>query len=132
MEKTTNFSKILNWSEENIEDLRYVAYTYIKAGKYDFATLFFEALLLLSNENSYDLKTLGALYLQQGDNFRALELLDKALKKEKDYTIMLNRAKALLGLGYKKQAAMQAQAVVGCEEEKLSDQAAAFLRQCAI
>jgi tetratricopeptide (TPR) repeat protein len=124
-----NFKEILNLTNESMEDLRYVAYSYLRAGKYDLATLFFESLLILNNEQSYDLKTLGALYLQQGDNVKALDLLDKALKKEKDFFAMLNRAKALLGLGYKKQALIQAQAIVNCEEKNISSQAAAIIEQ---
>ena len=109
---------VLGWSGEELEDLRFVGYSYIKQGKYDIALKFFEALVILSPQSSYDLQTLGALYLQIGNNLMALNYIEKALKIQPNHApTLLNRAKVLFALGYKKQGLLQAQAL----ENNLSD-----------
>src|SRR5436190_1176214 len=101
----TNWLDVLGWGNEEIEDLRFVGYSYIKQGRYDIATTFFEALVVLSSKNPYDLQTLGALYLQKGNNLMALNYIEQALKIEPDHPpTLLNRTKALFALGYKRQA----------------------------
>ena len=103
---------VLGWSGEELEDLRFVGYSYIKQGKYDIALKFFEALVILSPQSSYDLQTLGALYLQIGNNLIALNYIEKALKIQPNHApTLLNRAKVLFALGYKKQGLLQAQAL---------------------
>ncbi len=49
---------ILGWGKEELEDLRFVGYSYVKQGKYDIATTFFEALCILDPESVYDVQTL--------------------------------------------------------------------------
>ncbi len=71
---------ILGWGNEELEDLRFVGYSYIKQGKYDIAITFFESLVILNPDSFYDLQTLGALYLQKGNNLMALNYIEKALK----------------------------------------------------
>ncbi len=71
---------ILGWNKDELEDLRFVGYSYIKQGKYDIAITFFEALTILSPDSVYDLQTLGALYLQKGNNLMALNYIEKAIK----------------------------------------------------
>src|SRR5205085_12282525 len=97
------------WGPEELDDLRFVAYSYIKQGVYDVALTFFNALAVLTPQTVYDLQTLGALYLQIGENLKALDHLDRALKLEPNHLpTQLNRAKALLALGHKQQALIQA------------------------
>lgn len=43
-----NWLEILGWGQTEIEDLRYVAYSYIQQGIYDVALTFFDALTVLS------------------------------------------------------------------------------------
>ncbi len=125
-----NWLDMLGWGEDEIEDLRFVGYSYIKQGHYETALPFFEALVILSKEAEYDLQTLGALHLQLGNNLSALNYLEKSLKKNPNHSsTLINKVKALYLLGYKRQADMQS---VRLEEEspdeKVRDQVSA-LRQ---
>lgn len=96
--------KTLQWSEEQMEDLRYIGYAYIRQGKYDIGIAFFEALNVLGHENAYDAQTLGALYLEVGNAAKALKFFDKALKIEADHApTLLNMCKALFMLGKKEE-----------------------------
>jgi tetratricopeptide (TPR) repeat protein len=119
---------ILGWNKEELEDLRFVGYSYIKQGKYDIATTFFEALVILAPESTYDLQTLGALYLQKGNNLMALNYIEKAIKLDPAHLpTLLNRTKALFALGYKRQALSQARALEKCAQEQIAGQAQALI-----
>lgn len=100
-----NWVQALGWGEEHLEDLRYTGYSYIRQGKYEIALPFFEALSVLSPDNTYDAQTLGALYLQLKDPKKAIFCLDKALKTEGDHApTLLNLTKAFLMLGKREEA----------------------------
>ena len=119
---------ILGWGAEELEDLRLVGYSYIKQGKYDIATTFFEALVVLSPDSIYDMQTLGALYLQKGNNLMALNYIEKALKLDPTHApTLLNRTKALFALGYKKQALAQARLLEKNSDVEIAGQAQALL-----
>lgn len=123
-----NWLDVLGWGSDEIEDLRFVGYSYIKQGRYDIATTFFEALVVLSPKNSYDLQTLGALYLQKGNNLMALNYIEQALKVEPHHLpTLLNRTKALFALGYKRQALTTAQSLEKSEDKQISNQATALI-----
>ena len=108
--------------------MRFVGYSYIKQGKYDIAITFFEALTLLCPESLYDMQTLGALYLQTGNNLMALNYIEKALKLDPTHLgTLLNRTKALFSLGYKRQALMQARMLERCSQEQIAGQAQALI-----
>lgn len=122
---------VLGWGQEEIEDLRFVGYSYLRQGKYDIAITFFEALVILAPSCAYDLQTLGALYLQTGKSTLALSYLEKAIAIEPNHLpTLLNRAKALLDLGYRKQAIEQAKNLEGCSEQEIAHQAQALLMAC--
>jgi tetratricopeptide (TPR) repeat protein len=122
-----NWLEFLNWSDKETDDLRFVGYSYIQQGQYDIAINFFEALVVLNPENAYDAHTLGALYLQKGKSLEALKYLDKALELEPNhYPTLLNRAKALFALGYKKQALLQLRDLKTCSDQKIVLQAEAL------
>lgn len=122
-----NWNDILGWGEAEIEDLRFVAFSYIKQGLYDTAIHFFEALAILSPSTAYDVQTLGALYLQKGNALEALRHLDKALTLEPNHLpSLLNRAKALFLLGYTKQAIQQTDVLKTCEDQEIARQAKAL------
>nr|NGX59601.1 hypothetical protein [Chlamydiota bacterium] len=105
-----NWLEVLDWGENELEDLRFVGFSYLKQGKYDIALTFFEALVVLTLGNPYDLQTLGAIHLQQNNNLQALNYIERALKIDPDHLpTKLNRAKALLALGYKRQGIRQAE-----------------------
>ncbi|MBS0606159.1 MAG: type III secretion chaperone [Parachlamydiales bacterium] len=119
---------ILGWGGDELEDLRFVGYSYIKQGKYDIATTFFEALVILDPNSSYDLQTLGALFLQRGNNLMALNYIEKALRLDPTHVpTLLNRTKALFALGYKKQGLMQARSLQKNPNEEIANQAQALI-----
>jgi tetratricopeptide (TPR) repeat protein len=119
---------ILGWGQEELEDLRLVGYSYIRQGKYDIATTFFEALVVLVPHSVYDTQTLGALYLQKGNNLMALNYIEKALKLDPTHApTLLNRTKALFALGYKKQALAQAHHLENHPEVEIAHQAQALI-----
>ena len=119
---------VLGWGQEEVEDLRFVGYAYIRQGKYDIAITFFEALAILAPDSAYDLQTLGALYLQTNNNLMALSYLEKALKLDPNHLpTLLNRTKALFDLGYRKQAIEQAKIIENCPQTDIARQAQALL-----
>ncbi|GAB4192815.1 MAG: hypothetical protein Tsb0015_15270 [Simkaniaceae bacterium] len=123
-----NWQEMLGFGEDELQDMRFVGYSYIRQGHYETAKLFFEALIILSDQNAYDFQTLGAIYLQLGDNLAALNYLEKALKMEPAHgPTLLNRAKALLLLGYKKQGITAAQELLAHPDTAIADQASALL-----
>ncbi len=124
----TNWLEVLGWKEDELEDLRFVGYSYIKQGNYDLALTFFEALSVLSAHSAYDLQTLGALYLQKNNNLMALATIERALKLEPNhFPTLLNRTKALFALGYKKQGLLAAKSLTTCPVEQIANQAAALI-----
>ncbi|MBI2742888.1 MAG: type III secretion chaperone [Chlamydiales bacterium] len=123
-----NWLEVLGWHQEELDDLRFVGYSYIRQGSYDLALSFFEALSVLSPNNAYDLQTLGAIYLQKNNNLMALNTIEKALKLEPNhYPTLLNRVKALLALGYKKQGLTSAKTLLTCPNEQIASQATALI-----
>ena len=122
-----NWLEVLEWNKDELENLRFMGYSYIKQGQYETALKFFEGLVILSDEHTYDLQTLGALYLQTGNNLMALNYLEKAIKLDPSHgSTLLNRSKALLALGYKKQGLMQAKTLEVHPELSISSQASAL------
>lgn len=123
-----NWLEVLDWGNEELEDLRFVGYSYLKQGKYDIALTFFEALVVLNPQNPYDLQTLGALHLQLGNNLPALNFIERALKLDPNHLpTLLNRAKVLFALGYRRQALAQAQSLQTSPDTNIADQASALL-----
>ena len=100
-----NWKQFLGFDNTQIDDLRYVGYSYIKEGHYHIAIRFFEALTILEPKSAYDFQTLGALYLQTNQLQYSLNYLERALRLEPTHELtMLNKLKALYLLGYQKQA----------------------------
>lgn len=123
-----NWLEILGWNQEEISDLRYVAYSYIKQGIYDVALTFFDAITVLSPPTFYDMQTIGALYLQIGNGLKALEFIDRALKLEPAHLpTQLNRSKALFMMGYKRQGLMQALELEKSADKEIAAQASALI-----
>jgi tetratricopeptide (TPR) repeat protein len=119
---------VLGWGNEEIDDLRFVAYSYIKEGVYDVATTFFDAIEVLIPPNAYDLQTIGALHLQIGNGLKALDYLDRALKLDPTHLpTQINRAKALFMLGYKRQGLVAAMELEKNENKDVKEQASALI-----
>lgn len=114
-----NWRELLGWTEEQLEELRYTGFAYVRQGKYDIALPIFEALTILDPESAYDAQTLGALHLQMGNPQKALQFFDKALKLEADHApTLLNLAKAFFMLG-KKQEGLQLVNILKNEQDPL-------------
>lgn len=126
--KSEEWLEILGWGQDELDDLRFVGYSYIRQGHYDTAITFFEALIILAPQSAYDLQTLGALYLQKGNNLAALNYIERSLKVEPNHIpSLLNRTKALFSLGYKRQAVMQALELQKNADKRVVEQATALL-----
>ena len=123
-----NWQEVLGWDAKEINDLRYAAYSYIKQGIYDVALTIFDAIAVLTSLSAYDLQTLGALHLQIGNGLKALDYLDRAIKADPNHApTQMNRVKALLMLGYKRQAFIQAMQLEKSEDPQIASSASALL-----
>lgn len=123
-----NWQEVLGWNEEQLEDLRYTGYAYIRQGKYDIALPFFEALVVLDPESAYDAQTLGAIYLEMNQPAKALKFFDKALKLETDHApTLLNVMKALFMLGKKEEALKLANILKNEPDPSISNMAKALI-----
>jgi tetratricopeptide (TPR) repeat protein len=99
-----NWLETLKWDDEQVEELRFTAFAYLRQGKYEIALPIFEALCVLTPDEVYDAQTLGALYLQLGQPNKALKCFDRALKLEGDHApTLINLAKAFFMLGKKEE-----------------------------
>lgn len=120
--------EVLGWGQEEMDDLRFVAFSYIKQGIYDIALTFFDALLVLNPPGAYDLQTVGALHLQMGNGLKALDFLDRALKIDPTHLpTQINRARALFMLGYKRQGLAAAMELEKNPDRDIAAQASALI-----
>jgi tetratricopeptide (TPR) repeat protein len=127
-EETLNWKEYLGWTVDQVEDLRFAGYAYIRQGKYEIALSFFESLSVIDPEELYDLQTLGALYLQVGDANKAMRFIDKALIKNPTHVpTLLNRAKALILLGYIDKGLALARKLVQSPDPFISNSAQALV-----
>ncbi len=125
---TIDWKKKLNWTNDQLSDLRNAGYSYIRQGKYDIALPFFEALVVLDSESAYDIQTLGALYLQLNNPAKALKCFDKALKVNAEHAVtLLNITKALFALGKKEEGMKLANILKNDANPNISNVAKAFL-----
>lgn len=100
-----NWREILGWNNDQLEELRFSGFSFLRQGHYHKALLFFEALVILDPESLYDTQTLGALYLQLEEHEKALKALDQALKLDPLHEpTLLNKAKTLLLIHRKSEA----------------------------
>lgn len=123
-----DWCEILGWKEEQLEDLRFLGYAYIKEGKYDIAQPFFEALVAVNPSSAYDVQTLGAIYLQSYNYAKSLFYLDQALKLDADHSAtIMNRCKVLLLLGRKQEGLRLARELKKHSDKDISNVAAALI-----
>ncbi len=123
-----NWLEKLAWNEDQIEELRFTGFAYIRQGKYDIALPIFEALCVIDPENAYNPQTLGALHLQMGQPNKALKCFDKALKIEADHSpTLLNLAKTFFMLGKKQEGLKLAHILKDERDPAISNTAKALI-----
>ncbi|MBS0623109.1 MAG: tetratricopeptide repeat protein [Verrucomicrobia bacterium] len=120
--------EVLGWGKEQLQELRFAAFTMLRQGHYKKAAIYFEGLILLKQDYAYDQQTLGALYLQMGLNAEALARLDQALHLEPNHApTLMNKAKALLMLGQRQEALKLAASLQKSSNLFIADDATALI-----
>ncbi|MCI5052930.1 MAG: type III secretion chaperone [Simkaniaceae bacterium] len=123
-----SINEILGWDEEQLKDLRYAGYSYVRNGRYEIARKFFESLFVIDPSSVYDARTLGAIYLQIGEYDLSLKLLNHA--KELDDTNDMarnNRSRALFHTGNKEEALKLAHDLAKSQDAIVAQRAEALL-----
>lgn len=119
---------ILGWKLDDLDNLRFIGFSYIKQGKYEIAKVLFEALEVLEPENPYNLHTLGGIYIETNEPYKALNALEKALTLDPNHEIsQFNKIQALLSLGFKKQALETCDLLIRGKDPLLKSKAEAML-----
>lgn len=119
---------LLDLTDENIEDLRFLGYSYIRQGHYDISLRFFEGLSLISDEHPYDFQTLGALYLQTNQYEKAKVTLEKALLLTPQHSqTLLNHAKTLLLMNNRNEGLLRAQELTKDPDKQIANDAQALI-----
>jgi predicted Zn-dependent protease len=119
---------ILGWKQEQLTSLQFIAFSYIKQGKYDIAQSLLETLEALNPSDLYTLKTLGAVYIETKNALKALDTLEKALKLDpQDEMTRFNRIQALVSLGLKKQALEDSEMLINAVNPYIKERAEAFI-----
>lgn len=92
-----NWIDITGWTPQQIDDLRFQGFSFLKEGQYEKALVFFRGLTVLDPVDPYDVQTLGALQLQLGNYGEAIQTFDWALSLAPEHEpTKLNKALALL------------------------------------
>ena len=117
----------LGLSENELDDLRVLAYSYIRQGHYTTALKIYKGILVLSKKAPEDLETFGALLLQTGQHKEAIEPLEKVLKIHKDHLkTRLKYATALLLSGYRQRGIQECLDLMRCQEPRIAPDAEAL------
>jgi tetratricopeptide (TPR) repeat protein len=122
-----NWREILGWTNEQLEELRFAGFSFLREGHYQKALIYFEALIVLDPESTYDNQTLGALYLQVGEQEKALRTLNRALELNPNHEpTLLNKAKALISTHQQQEALTLAARLESSIDPAISGDAAAL------
>jgi tetratricopeptide (TPR) repeat protein len=123
-----NWREILGWTNDQLEELRFSGFSFLREGHYQKALLFFEALVILDPDSAYDAQTLGALYLQMGNGPKALKYLDQALILDPIHEpTLLNKAKALLSNNRRAEALTLVKKLEKSSDQTIAGDAAALV-----
>lgn len=124
----SNWTELLGWDEDKIEEIRFFGFSLLREGKYERARLFFEVLLILNKDSVIDRQTLGALYLQMNENDKALEQFNQVLEKMPDHEpTLLNKAKALFMLNQNQTAIAIIEKLTKSSDLMIADDASALM-----
>jgi tetratricopeptide (TPR) repeat protein len=122
-----NWREILGWTDDQLEELRFSGFSFLREGHYQKALLFFEALVILDPQSAYDAQTLGGLYLQMGENQKALKALNQALQIEPIHEpTLLNKAKALFAVNQSAEALQLIKKLERSSDPTIANDAAAL------
>ncbi|MEZ5314964.1 MAG: tetratricopeptide repeat protein [Chlamydiales bacterium] len=125
---SSNWRSILGWTDEQIEELRFAGFSFLREGQYNKALLFFEALVIIDPSNTYDMQTLGALHLQMSNGKKAIEILNRALLLDPSHELtQLNKVKALLLSSEKNQAFALAKELEKSQDLTIANDVSALL-----
>lgn len=120
--------EMLNWNENQVDDLKFFGFSYLKQGKYDVALEVFLGLKVLVPHDSYVLKTLGALYLELKQPEKALPILEEAsLLEPSNEFVAINRVQSLIDLGRTQEAMQSAKLLTKNKNKKVADRAKALI-----
>jgi tetratricopeptide (TPR) repeat protein len=123
-----NWKELLGWNADQLEELRFSGFSFLREGKYDKAIIFFKALVIIDPNSIYDFQTLGALYLQIGEGEKALSALNNSLSFEPNHEpTLLNKVKALLLMQRKIEALSLARQLEKSSDPSIAGDAAALL-----
>jgi tetratricopeptide (TPR) repeat protein len=118
----------LGWTEDHLDELRNIGYSYLRQGKYEIALPFFEALVALVPESLYDIQTLGALFVQIDQPQKAIQVLNKALMFNADHgPTLLNLMKAYFMAKERDQGLRLAEVLKNDKNSLISGTAEAFI-----
>lgn len=125
---TVNWIELLGWTQDQLQELRFAGFSFLKEGKYERALLYFEGLVVLAPDSAYDRQTLGALYLQVNQLDKALAMLNAALQLEPTHEpTLLNKVKAQFLLGQREEAMAVAQTLSLSVNPQIAGDASALI-----
>ncbi|SCA59108.1 hypothetical protein AB751O23_DI_00030 [Chlamydiales bacterium SCGC AB-751-O23] len=126
--KIINWQEVLGWGKDQVDDIKFFAFSYLKQGKYEIALKLFLGLKVLVPEDSYVIKTLGSLYLVTNQPEIALEYLNRSTEIEpKNSRVKLNIVQALLDSGQREEAIKKAKSLVKVREKAIAGKAKALI-----
>lgn len=127
-QKIIDWQEVLGWGPDQINDMKFFAFSYLKQGKYDIALKIFLGIKVLAPNDNYVIKTLGSLYLVLNQAETALTYLEKAFKEEpKNSKIHLNIVQAMLDLGRNKEALEEAKKLSSTKDKAIAGKAKALI-----
>jgi len=119
---------ILGWGEQELTALSCAGWAFVRQGQFKSAARIYKALAALDQKNPYPFEVLGALALQEGDYQSAIEHLNHALHLDPAHQpSKINKAKALLLLGYRNEGLKLARSLMRSEVQLISDRATALV-----
>lgn len=122
------WTEVLGWGQEHLEELRLTAYAYVRQGKYETALKLTKALTALSPNHAYDWQLRGATELELGKTEEALASLSMALKLEPNHIpSLVNQCKALLILGHREEGLRIARFLKKNKDPRVANMASALI-----
>jgi len=125
---TVEWRSVVGWGQEEIDELRSIAYAYMRQGQMTLAHTFFEALVVLQPNSLYDLRMLASLRDLLGDPAGAIEVYQQLLKNEpNDLFASIGLSKALLATGQRGPAMERLRLLSTCANRLIANDAQALL-----